>query len=53
MRYQVSRGLRVVLLVPLIAFLSGAGSATADYAVPGAAAAGAAGQVPGTSAFTY
>jgi hypothetical protein len=53
MRYRVSRGVRVVLLVPLIAFLSGAGSATAVYAAPGAAAAGAAGQVPGTSAFTY
>jgi hypothetical protein len=37
MRYQVSRGLRVVLLVPLIAFLSGAGSATAGYAAPRAA----------------
>jgi hypothetical protein len=53
MRYQVSRGLRVVLLVLLIAFLSGAGSATAGYAAPTAAAARAAGQVPGTSAFTY
>jgi hypothetical protein len=48
MRYRVSRGVRVVLLVPLIAFLSGAGSATAGYAAPAAA-----GQVPGTSAFTY
>jgi hypothetical protein len=36
MRYQVSRGLRVVLLVPLIAFLFGAGSATAGYAAPAA-----------------
>jgi PASTA domain len=53
MRYQVSRSLRVILLVPLIAFLSGAGSATAGYAAPTAAAARAAGQVPGTSAFTY
>jgi PASTA domain len=56
MRYQVSRGRRVVLLallVPLIAFLFGAGSATAGYAAPTAAAARAAGQVPGTSAFTY
>jgi PASTA domain len=53
MRYRVSLGLRVVLLVPLIAFLSGAGSATASYATPGTAAAGAAGQIPGTSAFTY
>jgi PASTA domain len=35
-RYQVSRGLRVVLLIPLIAFLFWAGSATAGYAAPGA-----------------
>ena len=47
MRYQVSRGLRVVVLVPLIAFLSAAGSATAGYAAP------AAGPVTVTSAFTY
>jgi hypothetical protein len=47
MRFQVRRGLRVVLLVPLMAFLSGAGSATAGYAAP------AAGPVTGTSAFTY
>jgi PASTA domain len=48
MRYQVRRGLRVVLLVPLIAFLSAAGSATAGYAAP------AAGPVTvTTSAFTY
>jgi len=53
MGYQVSRGLRVVLLVAPIAFLLGAGSATADYAAPTAAAVRAAGQVPGTSAFTY
>jgi PASTA domain len=53
MRYQVSRGLRVVLLVLLIAFLSGAGSAIAGSAAPTAAAAPAPGQVPGTSAFTY
>ena len=36
MRYQVSRSLRVVLLVPLIVLLYGAGSATAGYAAPGA-----------------
>jgi PASTA domain len=53
MRYQVRQRLRVVLLVPLIAFLFGAGSTTAGYAAPAAAAASAAGQVPGTSAFTY
>jgi PASTA domain len=47
MRYQVSRGLRVVLLVPLIALLCGAGSATAGYAAP------AAGPVTVPDAFTY
>jgi hypothetical protein len=48
MRYQVSRGRRVVLLVPLIALLSAAGSATASYAAP------TAGPVTvTTSAFTY
>jgi PASTA domain len=46
-RYQVRRGLRVVLLVPPIAFLFGAGSATAGYA------ASAAGPVTGTSGVTY
>jgi len=45
MRYQVRRGLRVVLLVPLIAFLLGAGSATVGYAAPAVG--------PVTSAFTY
>jgi hypothetical protein len=35
MRYQVRRGLRVVLLVPLIGFLFGAGCA--DCAAPAAA----------------
>jgi hypothetical protein len=35
MRYQVRRGWRVVLLVPLSALLLGAGSATASYAAPG------------------
>jgi hypothetical protein len=38
MRYQVSRGWRVVLLVPLAAFLLGAGSATAGDAAPAAEA---------------
>ena len=47
MRYQVSRGWRVILLVPLIALLSGAGSATAGYAAPGPVT------VTVTSAFTY
>jgi hypothetical protein len=47
MRYQVSRGWRVVLLVPLIVFLCEAGSATAGYAAP------AAGPVTVASAFTY
>jgi hypothetical protein len=47
MRYQVSRVWRVVLLVPLIAFLSGAGSATASYAAP------TAGPVTVTSPVTY
>jgi hypothetical protein len=53
MRYQVSRGRRVSLLVSLAALLLGAGSATAGYAAPSAAAAPAVGQGPGTSAFTY
>src|SRR6202007_795192 len=47
LRYQVSRGLRVVLLGPLIAFRSGAAPATAGYAAP------TAGPVTVTSAFTY
>ena len=45
MRYQVRRSLRVVLLVSLIAFVVGAGSATAGYAAPAAG--------PVTSALTY
>jgi hypothetical protein len=47
MGYQVRWSLRVVLLVPLIAFLFGAGSATAGYAAP------AAGPVTVPSGFTY
>jgi hypothetical protein len=35
-RYWRSTGLRVVLLAVVIAFLSGAGSATAGYAAPAA-----------------
>ena len=50
MRYQVSRGRRVVLLallVPLAALLLGAGSATASYAAP------TAGPVTVPDGFTY
>src|ERR1700691_1699712 len=47
MRYRVSRGWRVVLLVPLAALLLGAGSGTAGIAAP------AAGTVTPAAAYLY